>query len=456
MSFGGETVSFEPQATLKTFATIILAVACVACSESRPPNIVLILADDLGYGDVGAYGAALIATPHIDSLANDGVRLTQFYASGNVCTPSRAGLLTGRYPIRSGLANRTVHVGDERGLAKIEYTLAEQLQKLGYATALVGKWHLGDKPRYSPLEHGFDEFFGVLYSNDEPEQALLRGTDIVEDRIDPRSLALRFVDESVSFIARNASRPFFLFLSSTSPHKPLLPSAEFEGRSGAGAYGDVTEELDWGVGELLRTLEQYSIAENTLVIFTSDNGPFPEGSTGGLLGGKGTGWEGGYRVPFLARWPRGIEAGRVSSGISMNIDLFPTLLAIAGNSEAAGLELDGRDIRPLLNGSNQSPHNVLFFFNNERIAALRTERWRLMLSDYPPWRDAQPVRFQEAKGLESQLHDMNVTPTQQYDVSRDHPEEKRRLEKLLVTGRATLESISRLEDSTQYGDNYEK
>lgn len=436
---------------LKRIILLYLLVACSACSNNVPPNIILVLADDLGYGDVGVYGARLINTPNIDALASEGIRLTQFYSSGNVCTPSRAGLLTGNYPIRSGLADRTLAVGDRRGLMPDEVTLAEQLKSLGYVTGLMGKWHLGDRPEYHPLEHGFDEFFGILYSNDEPEQALLRGREVIEYPLNAQMLAIDITRESLSFIQRNKSRPFFLMISTTSPHKPLIPSPEFAGRSKAGAYGDVVEELDWSVGEVMNALEKHGLADNTLIIVTSDNGPFPEGSTGGLRGGKGTGWEGGYRVPFIARWPGNIERGTVSSAMSMNIDLMPTLLNIAGGEAH---ELDGKDISSVLHGSNRSPHEVLYFFNNERIAALRTQKWRLMLSDYPPWRDAQPIRFEGKQYLQTLLFDMDVEPSQQYDLSRDYPEEKQQMESLLREGREALESLSNQADSTQFSDSH--
>ena len=329
---------------LKKIILLLLVIICSACSGNKPPNIILVMADDLGFGDVGAYGATLINTPNIDALASEGVRLTQFYTSGNVCTPSRAGLLTGRYPIRTGLADRTLAVGDMRGLMQQEVTLAEQLKSLGYVTGLVGKWHLGDKPEYHPLEHGFDEFFGVLYSNDEPEQALLRGRAPVESPINPQQLTLDFTRESLDFIEKNRAGPFFLMMSMTSPHKPLIPSADFAGKSRAGAYGDVVEELDWSVGEVMSMLVSLGLDDNTLVIFTSDNGPFPEGSTGGLRGGKGTGWEGGYRVPFIARWPGQFKAGSQSAAMSMNFDVMPTLLNIAGGDSRLHAELDGKDI----------------------------------------------------------------------------------------------------------------
>ena len=441
---------------MKRTLLVILIFLCSACSEDKPPNIIVILADDLGYGDLQGYGASLINTPNIDKLAAEGVSLTQHYSSGNVCTPSRAGLLTGNYPIRTGLADRTVRPGDDRGIRPGDTTLAEYLKELGYKTGLVGKWHLGDKAKYHPFEHGFDEFLGILYSNDEPQQSLLDGKQAIETPIDEQNLSIKFTRASLDFIKRNKDTPFFLYLASTSPHKPLIPSDEFAGRSKAGAYGDVVEELDWGVGQIMSLLAEHGLDENTLVIFTSDNGPFPEGSTDGLLGGKGTGWEGGYRVPFIARWPGRIKAGTESMAMSMNIDILPTLIDIAGAKSLPPSEMDGKNITSLLQGGQDSPHDVLYFFNNERITALRTQRWRLMLSDYPPWRDAQPVRFEGKENLYTLMHDMLPGPAEQYDVSRDYPEEKKQLEQHLAHGRAMLESLSTQPDHTQFAVEYKK
>lgn len=441
---------------IQLFSFIAMAVPVAVWSapdhSQGRPNIIVILADDLGYGDTGVYGADLIETPNIDALANEGVRLTQFYTSGNICSPSRAGLYTGRYPIRSGLANTSLAINDARGLRPEEVTLPEQLKSLGYTTALIGKWHQGDQAEYLPQVNGFDEFFGILHSNDELEQPLLRGKQTVQSPIDPQMLAAQFTSEAVDYVNKSGSQPFFLMLSMTSPHKPLLPSPRFARTSKAGAYGDVVQELDWSVGEVLRALQSRGLSENTMVIFTSDNGPFPEGSTAGLLGGKGTAWEGGYRVPFIARWPQAIKPGTVSAAMAMNIDLMPTLIRLAGGSVPATLQLDGKDISSLLQGSDESPHEVLYFFHNERIAALRTEDWRLMLSDYPPWRDSEPIRFEGKPDHYTLLHDMRLDPIQQYDLSRDFPDQKKQLETLLETGRADLESLSTQPDSTQFGD----
>jgi arylsulfatase A len=430
-----------------------LPVVSLSASADHPPNIILVLADDLGYGDIGAFGSRAIRTPSIDRLASEGIVLTQFYTSGNVCTPSRAGILTGRYPIRTGLADRTVHPGDSRGIKREEVTLPERLGELGYTNALIGKWHLGDQPEHHPLEHGFDHFFGTMYSNDEAEQSLLRGHEVVEQRINAQSLALGFIDESLEFISAT-QQPYFLMLTTTSPHKPLRPSSRFAGKSEAGAYGDVVEELDWGVGEIMRLLSDLDQALNTIVIFTSDNGPFPQGSAGGYQGGKGTGWEGGYRVPFIARWPQGIEPNTASSAMAMNIDIMPTLVNLAGGSvDQTRNVVDGKNIASVLQGSNVSPHEVLYFFNNERISALRTDRWRLMASDYPPWRDAQPLRFENKPFLHTLLYDMNVSPAQQYDLSERYPDQKQLMQQYLESGRTNLEFLSDKPDSTQYGDS---
>ena len=438
--FRGALLKKAPLTYLLVICCALISAECFSESAKRPPNIVLILADDLGYGDLGSYGATLIKTPNMDRLASAGVRLTQFYASGNVCTPSRAGLLTGRYPIRSGLAYKTLSIGDKRGLKPEELTLAKALKAYGYKTALIGKWHLGDRPEYHPFAHGFDEFYGTLYSNDEPEQALLNGHEIVEERINAQMLAVQIIDRSIEFIDSNSSgeQPFFLFLSTTSPHKPLRPSAEFVGQSQAGRYGDVVEELDAGVGEVMTALKRKGIEDNTLVIVTSDNGPFPEGSTGGLRGSKGGSWDAGYRVPFISHWPNGIESNLVSSGISMNIDLMPTLINIAaGKDEADMLELDGKDVSSLLQGGDQSPHDALYFFNNEKIAAIRTQQWRAVF-----WAEYLGINRWLPDHELNLLFDMNLDPAERYSVAANHPDVWQKMLDYLAEAVQELESLA--------------
>ena len=403
---------------------------------ARPPNIILILADDLGYGDVGAYGAELIKTPHIDRLAEEGVRLTDFYASSNVCSPSRAGLLTGRYAVRDGLAARTVSVNDTRGLPDGATTMATLLKEQGYRTALIGKWHLGHHTEAQrPNAQGFDLFYGLLHPNDE-EQPLYRNNRASTEPVIQSALTRRFTEEAVRFINQSEGVPFFLYMSHTAPHIPLVPSADFAGSSEAGAYGDVVQELDWSVGRLLDAVKSQGIAENTLVIFTSDNGPFPEGSAGGLRGGKASAWDGGYRVPFIARWPDHIPAGSANGAIAMNIDLLPTIAAIAGASIRPDAVLDGQDLLPVLTGrSNESPHQALYFFNHDRIAAVRTQDWKIVVrADY---RNIERVLPEHDVRL---LFDMRKDPEERYSLAAHRPDKWRELKAHLERGQRELES----------------
>ncbi len=421
----------------------LMLVLAAAAAVAQPPNIVLILADDLGYGDVGAFGARQIETPHIDSLARDGIRMTDFYASGNVCTPSRAGLLTGRYAVRDGMAVGTVTVDDTHGLPPDIPTMAEMLRRGGYRTALIGKWHLGHhEEAQRPNARGFDVFYGLLHPNDE-EQPVYRNATAVPNPLEQSGLTRRFTGEAVQFIDKNAHRPFFLYMAHTAPHIPLSASPEFANSSRAGVYGDVVQELDWSVGALLDALERNGIAENTAVIFTSDNGPFPEGSTGGLRGGKATAWEGGFRVPFVARWPGRIPEGQASGAMAMNIDLFPTLAAMAGIPLPDSRTLDGRNILPVLTGAlNESPHEVLYFFNHDRIAGLRTQDWKILVrADYrniERWLPGRDLRL---------LFDMHTDPTERYSLADHHPDKWRELERHLMRAQEEFAAIG--EDSPQ-------
>ena len=422
---------------LKLVFAVVLVLPAVAL-VAKPPNVVLILADDLGYGDIGAFGARLIETPHIDGLARDGIRMTDFYASGNVCTPSRAGLLTGRYALRDGMAAGTVKPGDTHGLPPGTPTIAEMLQRQGYRTALVGKWHLGHhKEEQRPNARGFDLFYGLLHPNDE-EQPLYRNATIASEPLEQGTLTRRFTEEAVRFIDANSKQPFFLFMAHTAPHIPLVASAEFAGSSRAGAYGDVVQELDWSVGQLLDAVESEGIAHNTLIVFTSDNGPFPEGSTGGLRGGKATAWEGGFRVPFIARWPGRIPEGRATGVMAMNIDLFPTIAAMLGVPPPADWILDGRDILPVLTGaSNESPHEALYFFNHDRIAGLRTQDWKIVVrADYrnvERWLPGRDIRL---------LFDLRTDPTERYSLAAHRPDKWRELETMLQRGQREFAAIN--------------
>jgi uncharacterized sulfatase len=374
----------------------------------RPPNVVVILADDLGYGDLASYGARAIRTPNLDRLAAEGVRFTDFYASASVCSPSRAGLLTGRYPVRTGvsyvifaseislghrfdlaltrlgskLGTSRFHDSYVRGLPDSEITLAEALKVAGYATGHVGKWHLGDfshDPQFLPNRHGFDFFEGIPHSNDEFPVAVWRDDQELTPNVGlaQEQMTADFTRAAVGFIDRNRDRPFFLYVGHKDVHVPLYPSERFRGRSAAGPYGDAVEELDWSVGEVLRALEERGLRDNTLVVFTSDNGAWYQGSNAGLRGRKGMPWEGGQRVPFIAAWPGRLPAGATVDVPAMNIDLFPTVLRLAGLELPDDRAIDGRDLWGVMSGEQPAPpHEALLFFDDKVIDGVRSGQWK--------------------------------------------------------------------------------
>jgi uncharacterized sulfatase len=359
-------VSFFPPLTL-------------ADAERGLPNVIVILTDDLGYGDLGSYGSEAIRTPNLDRMADEGVRLTNAYSSSSNCTPSRAGLLTGRYPVRTGMAHQVLFIEDTHGLPLEEVTIAEMLKPMGYQTAIIGKWHLGHTPTYWPTNHGFNFYYGLPYSNNLSPLALYRNQKKIEEPVVQGTLTERYTQETIQFIERHQNKPFFIYLAHTFPHVPLSVSEKFEGRSKGSLYGDVVETLDWSTGEILAALERLGLDKNTLVIFTSDNGPYQGGTTAELRGTKGTPWEGGYRVPFIARWPGQIPAGNISDGISMNIDILPTIRAITGAKLPEDLVIDGKNLMSMLRNEQGTPHEKLYFFADERIAAVRTQHWKTVL-----------------------------------------------------------------------------
>lgn len=415
------------QFLLASVATAALA-ACATPppgqTPGRKPNVIVILCDDLGYGDLGVFGNGMIRTPNIDRMAAEGARLTTFYASANVCTPSRAGLLTGRYPIRTGLARDVIRQNDTRGLPLSEITIAEAL-KPDYTTALVGKWHLGHiAPFWPPTQHGFDLFFGLPYSHDMQPLKLYDAEPSVEiTQEDPQmnQLTARFFKRGFQFIDANKDRPFFLMLTLTAPHVSLDPHPDFAGHSAAAEYGDVVEEIDANVGKLMQQLKSLGLDNDTLVILTSDNGPWWEGSTGGLRDRKGgAGWEGGYRVPMIARQPGRIPAGLVNDAISMNIDLLPTLVRWTGG-QVPDVELDGADIASLLTIPHApSPHDELVLFINEDVAAVRTQRWKYVVRSF--YRSYEMSLDTAGPDDWTVLVDMPSDPAESYDVSAKHPD----------------------------------
>lgn len=423
-------------------AAIVMPVS--AEDERKLPNVVLIVADDLGQGDVGAYGNERIRTPNIDDLARRGVMLTQHYASGNVCTPSRAGLMTGRYPIRSGLAALSSAERPGWGLPGAEYTIAEMLRDTGYATFIIGKWGLGEMPGNSPLRHGFDRFFGVPNSNDMPGFALYEGETMIDGDIDQSTITERYTAAAVTWIEEMAKRkPFFLTLAHTFPHIPLYASPAFAGKSEAGRYGDVVEELDASVGRIVTALQQAGVLKDTLIIFTSDNGPFFEGDPGPAHGGKGSSWDGGYRVPFIASWPARLPAGAVRSQISMNIDILPTLAESTG-SDHASLPLDGASLLKVLQGSEEAVHDHLLFFAGEEVVGIREQQWKLVTHGY--FRRSF-VAFEKLAGLDgftgpyTLLFDMVDDPDERYSLADRQTQVVNRMGRALVAARAEFHPL---------------
>src|SRR5688572_11324963 len=354
---------------------------CAAAAADVPQrvNVVVILADDLGYGDLACYGQEKFKTPHLDRMAAEGARLTNFYAACPFCAPTRTSLLTGRYPFRSGMNGNPSPDGgaSDLGIPDGELLLGELFQKAGYATACYGKWHLGHRPKFFPTRHGFDEYFGILYSNDMRPVELRQNEERAEYPVEQTTLTQRYTQRAVSFIERHKDKPFFLYLPHAMPHKPLAASDGFYKKNGNGLYGDVIAELDAAIGRVLAKIKEVGIDERTLVLFTSDNGPWYGGSTGGLRGMKGQAWEGGFREPMIARWPGKIPPGHVSREPAIMMDLYVTALAAAGIEIPTDRAVDGRDIMPLLTGDAKSPHEALFCVQGRQLMTVRVGRWKL-------------------------------------------------------------------------------
>ncbi|MCX6377798.1 MAG: sulfatase, partial [Armatimonadetes bacterium] len=358
--------------------------------SEKPPNFIVIFCDDLGYQDVGCFGSPLISTPNVDRMASEGMKFTDFYSAAPVCTPSRAALMTGCYPLRVSLPT-VISYKHNIGINPNEITIAELLKARGYATACIGKWHLGWQKQFLPTRHGFDYYYGLPYSNDmtygDGKVPLIRGEEIIEQPAVLETLTERYTDEAISFITKNRNRPFFLYLPHTFPHTPLAASERFKGKSKRGLYGDVVECLDWSTGRILDTLKDLGLDENTLVVFTSDNGPWLiRGQDGGsalpLRSGKGSTWEGGMREPCIMRWPGRIPAGTSCSEISSVMDLCPTLARLAGAQMPSDRIIDGKDILPLMTGASgaKSPHEAFFYYRQEQLQAVRSGKWKLVLA----------------------------------------------------------------------------
>ncbi len=367
------------------FASMLLMTHCaqsgVKTEENQQPNVVIILTDDLGFGDISCYGQDNYKTPNIDRLAENGVSCSAFYVPTPYCAPSRATLLTGRFPLRHGLVkNPTPDAGiNDIGISSEEITLGEVFQDAGYHTKCIGKWHMGHKEEFFPTKHGFDEYYGILYSNDMRPVQIIENMDTVEYPVDQNLLTKRYTDKAIEFIKRNKNESFFLHLCHAMPHKPLAVTDEFyTPDTPDDLYADVIRELDWSVGEIVNTLKELEILENTIVIFMSDNGPWYGGSTGGLKGMKATTWEGGIRVPFIVHYPKEFPKNSKVNIPCWSPDIFPTLLSLTGVKPSKENVVDGQDITDILKG-NQIEHAPVFSLHNEHIMSVRKGDWKLFV-----------------------------------------------------------------------------
>lgn len=426
-------------------------------------NVIVIFTDDQGYGDLGCYGHPTIKTPNIDRMAAEGQRWTSFYTAANVCTPSRAGLLTGRLPIRNGMCSdrrRVLFPDSNGGLPATENTIARLLKNAGYRTAAVGKWHLGHLPEYLPTNHGFDSYFGIPYSNDmdritdiNARQAimqprteyfnvpLMRNDQVIERPADQNTITKRYTEEAVKFISENKKKPFFLYLAHSLPHVPLFVSEKFHNHSERGLYGDVIEEIDWSVGQIFERLKKEKLDKKTLVIFTSDNGPWVlydqhGGSAGLLYGAKGTGYEGGQRVPAIF-WAPGRVKPNVVSQMGSTLDLLPTIVKMAGVELPADRKYDGYDLTAVLKGGGVSPRKEMFFYHGTRIFAARKGDFKLYFYANNP--AGYPERMVKLDSF--RLFNLQHDPSEKYNIADQHPNVIDEIKDLVRAHRATVDSV---------------
>lgn len=400
--------------------------------KTTRPNIIFIYADDLGYGDLSCYGAKNIATPNIDALASGGVKFTSFYSASPVCSPSRAALLTGRYPIRQGI-NGVFFPDSYTGIDASEVTIAETLKAAGYSTGIIGKWHLGHMESFRPLKHGFQYYFGIPYSNDMNSVVYMRNNEVAEWKVDQHYITQRYTDEALNFIEKNSNKPFFLYVAHNMPHIPIYASEKFVGSSNQGLYGDVIQELDWSVGEIVKKTRTKGVEDNTLIVFSSDNGPWlvmgeDAGSAGPLREGKQTTFEGGMRVPAVAYWKGKLPEGKIVNDMATMMDWFPTFTKLGGGKLPKGRAIDGEDIFPLLTGQGKRKGNQLAYYYNGKLEAFRLGDWKLKL----PFAGTKSTNSQ--RGIEAHstlLFFLKDDVGEQKNLAEKYPEKLNELEKAM-------------------------
>lgn len=455
---------------LRVFVLVCLCL-CSACAEpssspaesSATPNVVIIFVDDMGYADLGSYGATAYTTPHLDSMAQEGVRFSDFYVSQAVCSASRAALLTGAYSNRIGI-HGALGPSNTHGIHEDEVTLGELFQSKGYATAMYGKWHLGHHPQFLPTRHGFDDFYGIPYSNDmwpyHPENPeawgdlpTLEGETVVGYNTDQTRFTTDFTNRAVAFIEQSVAQdsPFFVYLAHPMPHVPLFVAEERDGHSGAGLYGDVIKEIDWSVGQVLETLQQQGVDDETLVLFASDNGPWLSygnhaGSAEPLREGKGTAFEGGVRVPFIARWPGQIPEGLNISTPAMTIDVFPTLAELI-EADLPVHPIDGKSMWSLLSGESTAPvqEAYYFYYRHNEFHAIRSGKWKLQfphtyrsMIGRELGKDGMPGKYNYGAEIGLALFDLENDISESTNVADEYPEVVERLSQLADAKRAEL------------------
>ena len=418
--------------TKNKFTFLFLLIQCFY-SFGQKPNIVYIFADDLGYGDLSCYGAKDINTPNIDQIAKEGIKFTEFYSASSVCSPSRAALLTGRYPQRMGI-NTVFFPESFTGIPDTEITIPEILKEKGYATGIVGKWHLGHHYQYLPLQQGFDEYFGIPYSNDMESVVYMRGNEVESYKVKQQYITKTYTKEAQKFITKNKDNSFFLYIAHSMPHVPLYASEEFIGTSKRGLYGDVVQELDWSVGQILKSLREHGILENTLIVFSSDNGPWlamkeDGGSAGDLREGKTFTFDGGMKVPTVAMWKNRIPQGIINTEVASQMDWFPTIANITGSSIPKGLVIDGLDISKVLTDKGNRKNSDLLFLDGKQLQGYRSGQWKVKL----PYKGFRGNKWKQlVKAHDTLLFNLNTDPGEKNNLFEKYPEKAKEILKEMI------------------------